>query len=157
MSELTQESLARMIPETEANGWHQDPDGDWAYPEDESPGWLFWVSGSCLTLDWGSLTMLAECGDDIPGTARRLLLAAAAFEGSNPKPADALLVKDLCGELHVTVQVRAFNIMVEAGIRNLGDLRQYGRQRLRELKHCGPRTMAALGHLLSMHGLEMEP
>lgn len=72
----------------EPDEWKLDADGDWLLPEDgEDPGWLIWVSGDRLTLDWGCLSFEADIQGDLARAATRLMRAALAW-GDDPEESD---------------------------------------------------------------------
>lgn len=75
-----------------------------------------------------------------------------------PHPNDLLTLEELRDELPRTVIAGAvINVVHNAGIRSLGELRQYGRRRLQRRSGIGPKTITALEALLASKGLEMEP
>lgn len=72
----------------EPEEWNLDADGDWVLEEDgENPGWLIWLGGDMLRLDWGCITFEADVQGDLARAATRLMRAAVAWS-EDPEESD---------------------------------------------------------------------
>ena len=113
-----EEAIAALGFIAPAEEWQLDADGDVRLPEgDEEPGWLIWLGGGRMRLDWGCITFESDVQRNYEGTARRLLAAAKAWEMDPAEAAEvAAQLQESAAKVSAATRVELDRLAKEAGV-----------------------------------------